>query len=83
MEHAGMVHALQEIRRQLKPDGVLINLLPVPEGSLIEVHQDGEILFAERRRETCSENVLQAEASLKQTFDRELFVLDQQERLSS
>jgi SAM-dependent methyltransferase len=57
MEHEGMVHALEEIRRLLKPDGILVNLLPVPEGSFIEVHYDGRILFAERKRETCSEDV--------------------------
>jgi SAM-dependent methyltransferase len=30
MEHRGMVHALQEIRRLLKPRGILIDIHPVP-----------------------------------------------------
>ena len=30
MEHESMVHALEEIRRTLKPNGILIDLRPVP-----------------------------------------------------
>ncbi|MFC2037021.1 hypothetical protein ACFLYD_03485 [Chloroflexota bacterium] len=72
-----MVHALEETRRLLKLDGVLVNILPVPEGYFIEVHHDGRILFAERKRETLSEDVLRAEAAIKQVLDRGLFVIDQ------
>jgi len=79
MEHEGMVHALQETRRLLKPGGVLVNILPVPEGYFIEVHHDGRILFSERKRETCSEDVLQAEAAIRQVLDHELFVIDQKD----
>ena len=71
-----MVHALEETRRLLKLDGVLVNILPVPEGYIIEVHHDGRILFAERKRETLSEDVLRAEAAIKQVLDRGLFVTD-------
>ena len=79
MEHEGMVHALEEIRRLLRPDGVLVNILPVPEGYFIEVHHDGRILFAERKRETLSEDVLRAEAAVKQVLDRGVFVIDQED----
>ena len=79
MDHEGMVHALEEIRRLLKPDGVMVNILPVPEGYFIEVHHDGRILFAERKRETLSEDVLRAEAAIKQVLDRGLFVIDQKD----
>ena len=71
-----MVHALEETRRLLKLDGVLINILPVPEGYFIEVHHDGRIHFAERKRETPSEDILRAEAAIKQALDRGLFVMD-------
>ncbi len=64
-----MVHALEEIRRLLNLDGVLINILPGPEGYFIEVHHDGRILFAERKRETFSEDVLQAKAAIQQVLD--------------
>jgi len=79
MAHEGMVHALEETQRLLKLDGVLVNIIPVPEGYFIEVHHDGRILFAERKRETCSEDVLQAEAAIKQTLDRGLFAIDKKE----
>ena len=79
MDHEGMVHALEETRRLLKLDGVMVNILPVPEGYFIEVHQDGRILFAERKRETLSEDVLRAEAAVKQVLDRGLFVIDQKD----
>ena len=72
-----MVHALEETQRLLKLDGDLVNILPVPEGYIIEVHHDGRILFAERKRENLSEDVLRAEAAIKEVLDRRLFVIDQ------
>ena len=60
MVHSGMVHALEEIHRLLKPDGMLINIHPVPEGYFIKVIQGDRTLFAERKRETCSEDVIHA-----------------------
>ena len=79
MDHEGMVHALEETRRLLKLDGVMVNILPVPEGYFIEVHHDGRILFAERKRETFSEDVLRAGAEIKRVLDRGLFVIDQKD----
>ena len=38
-----MVHALEEIHRLLKPSGELIDIHPVSEPSLIEIHQNGKI----------------------------------------
>jgi len=77
MAHEGMVHALEEIRHLLKLDGVLVNILPHPEGYFIEVHHNGRVLFSERKRETLSEAVLRAEAAIKQVLARGLFVIDQ------
>jgi len=37
MQHEGMVHALNEIRRVLAPNGILIDLRPMSEGRLVEV----------------------------------------------
>jgi hypothetical protein len=76
MDLAGMVHALVEIRRLLKPDGVLIDIHPIPEGYTIEVVQHGRILFAERKRETCSEDVVCAEEALAECVERNLFAVD-------
>lgn len=74
-----MVHALEETRRLLKFEGVMVNILPVAEGPFIEAHHDGKVLFSERKRETPSENVLRAEAAVQQVLDRGLFVMDREE----
>lgn len=74
-----MVHALQETWRLLKPDGVLVNILPVPEGYFIEVQYDGEIPFSERKRETLSEDVLRAETAINQVLDQGLFKKDKED----
>ena len=79
MAHEGMVHALEETRRLLKLDGVLVNIVPHPEGYFIEVHHDGRVLFSERKREALSEAVLRAEAAIKQVVDRGLFAIDQKD----
>lgn len=71
-----MVHALEEIHRLLKPGGILIDIHPVPEGYFIKALQGDRILFAERKRETCSEDVLHAEDALAETVERDLFAVD-------
>ncbi len=74
-----MVHALEEIRRVLRPGGILVDIQPAPESSFIEAHQGGKVLFAERKRETCNENDLHAEEALAQAIERELFIVDRRE----
>jgi SAM-dependent methyltransferase len=76
MAHEGMVHALEEIHRLLKPGGILIDIHPVPEGYFIKALQGDRILFAERRREPCSEDVLHAEDALAECVERNLFAVD-------
>jgi SAM-dependent methyltransferase len=46
MEHAGMVHALDEIRRTLKPNGILIDLRPVEDNWQVEIASQQGIQFA-------------------------------------
>jgi predicted RNase H-like HicB family nuclease len=43
MEYTGMVHALEEIHRLVKPTGILIDIHPVAEPSPIEIHQGEKI----------------------------------------
>ncbi len=43
MAYGGMVHALEEIHRLLKPTGRLIDIHPVPVPSPVEIHQGGQI----------------------------------------
>lgn len=42
-----MVHALEEIRRLLKPDGYLIDIHPIREAPLIKVSRGEKLLFVE------------------------------------
>jgi hypothetical protein len=73
-----MVHALEEIHRLLKSDGILIDIHPEPEGPIYKVFQGERILFSERKRETCSEDVLQAENALEISIQNNLYSVDQQ-----
>ena len=74
-----MVHALEQIRRLLKSDGVLVDILPAAEGEFIEVHHAGKVLFSESKRLAPSENVLRAEAAVEQVLDRGLFEIDRED----
>ena len=81
MAHAGMVHALETIHTLLKPDGALIDIHPVPEGYLIKVFQGGQTLFAERKRDTLSEDVLAAEEAIAIVLKRGLYTLEKAEEI--
>lgn len=76
MTHEGMVHALEEMRRLLKPDGILIDIHPIPEGAFIEVVQGDSRLFSERKRVSYSEDVIQAEKALEEVIARKLFAVE-------
>jgi len=78
MKHEGMVHALEEIHRLLKPGGRLIDIHPVLEVPLIKVFQGGRVLFAEPDPgyDNYKEDVRQAEDALAQIVRRRLFVIE-------
>jgi hypothetical protein len=77
MEHEGMVHALEEIRRLLRPEGTLIDIHPVSEAPLVEVHQSGRVTFAEPSPSyDYEEDLLHAEDALARTLERGVFVMD-------
>ena len=71
-----MVHALEQIRRLLKPEGRLVDIHPFQEGHFIEAYRDGELLFSERVREKDSEYVQHAEKALSQVVDRGMFEIE-------
>ena len=48
MEHASMVHALSEIRRTLKPDGILLDLRPVEDNWTVEIPSSSDLKIAGR-----------------------------------
>ena len=76
MKHEGMVHALEEIQRLLRPDGSLIDIHPVLEAPLIEAYQGGKVLFAEPVLFRDYEDDRQAEDALAQIVQRRLFVIE-------
>ncbi len=71
-----MVHALEEIHRLLNPDGLLVDIHPVPEFTFIRVYDNGEVLIEEPLVDTDDEDVIRAERALAKVADRGLFVVD-------
>ena len=69
-----MVHALEEIHRLLKPNGVLIDIHPVSEPSPIEIHQAGtvELVGLLSVRQWCFE-FEQADIALAEIIQRGMF----------
>src|SRR5919204_397683 len=47
MEHEGMVHALEEIHRLLRPAGTLIEIHPAIGSPFVEVRSGGNVAFSE------------------------------------
>ena len=76
MTSEGMVHALEQIHRLLKPAGVLVDIHPLAEAPLVEVHQGGRILFSELNPGDCAEECRQADAALAQAVQRRMFALE-------
>jgi hypothetical protein len=77
MEYGSMVHALEEIHRLLKPSGVLIDIHPVSEPSLIEIHQDGKIDLVGHLsvRQWCID-FEQADSALAEIVQRGLYLIE-------
>lgn len=75
-----MVHALEHIHRLLKPDGLLIDIHPLPEGALVTAYHGGSVIFSEREHDDESEDVLAAERALKEVLRRGLYVRERDEQ---
>jgi hypothetical protein len=76
MEYEGMVHALEDIHRLLRPGGDLIDIHPVLEAPLVEVYQGGKVIFTESWPDYSGEDYRQAEQALAQVVARRLFVIE-------
>jgi len=76
MKYEGMVHALEEIQRLLKPGGCLIDIHPVREAPLIKVYQEDRTLLAEPSPVYTDEDYRQADDALAQVVRRRLFVVE-------
>jgi hypothetical protein len=77
MEYGGMVHALEEIHRLLKPNGALIDIHPVSEPSSIEIRQAGKVDLVGLLsvRQWCFE-FDQADIALAGVTQRGMFILE-------
>ena len=72
-----MVHALEEIRRLLRPGSSLIDIHPVLEAPLVKVYQGDRVWFSEPSPGyDYEEDMRQAEAALAQVVQRGLFVTE-------
>ena len=72
-----MVHALEEIHRLLKPNGVLVDIHPVSEPSSIEIHQAGKVDLVGQLsvRQWCFE-FEQADLALAEITQRGMFIME-------
>src|SRR5438034_1044458 len=77
MDRAGMVHALEEIHRIVRPDGVLIEIHPVPEAPAIEIRSGGDLAFRESDPSyDYEDDLLHAERTAREMVRRGRFSLD-------
>jgi hypothetical protein len=76
METAGMVHALEEIHRLLRPDGCLIDIHPFSDQATIEVHQGRAVAFAVTLPAFSADAIRDAEDALAQVGERRLLRLE-------
>lgn len=81
MKHEGMVHALEEIHRLLRPTGTLIEIHPALEIPFAEVRSNGELLFSERDPGfDYGDDLQHAEDAVTAVVDRGVFVLEESRR---
>ena len=79
-----MVHALEEIRRLLKPTGILIDIHPVAEPSPIEIHLGEKIerIGDLSVRQWCSD-YQHADEALTEIKQRGLFMVEREGMFNS
>ena len=81
MEPEGMVHALEEIHRVIRPAGTLIEIHPALEFPFLEVRSNGELFFKENDPGfDWEEDSRHAEAAVATVVGRGLFVLEERRR---
>jgi SAM-dependent methyltransferase len=76
MEHEGMVHALEEIHRLLRPGGMLIDIHPQQEAPLLKVVRSGRLLFSEPVPGHDAEDYRRADEAVARVVRRGLFALE-------
>jgi hypothetical protein len=84
MEHASMVHALDEIRRTLKPNSTLIDLRPVEDNWTVEIPSSSGLQIAGRMNDMpigIADDAA-AFAAMKDVESRGWFVREQEEEFA-
>jgi hypothetical protein len=76
MDWEGMVHALEEIHRLLKPEGYLVDLHPFPEAPILEVYYEGRALLSEEFPSQSAEAYRQADRAIELIVQRHLFAVE-------
>ena len=80
MHYEGMVHALEEIHRLLKPTGRLIDIHPVAVSPRVEINEAGKIHLAGYLSvHQWFTDFLQADNALEEIIRRGLFSIEQEE----
>src|ERR671918_1380697 len=81
MEPQGMVHALEELHRLLRPAGTLIEIHPALEFPLLEVSSNGEVSFSEEDPGfDYEDDSRHAEEAVAVVVGRGVFTLDESRR---
>jgi hypothetical protein len=81
MPHEGMVHALEETHRLLRPTGRLIEIHPAREVPFVMVRTDGRVTFIEPDPGyDYADDLERAEEAVATVVDRGMFVLDHSRR---
>jgi hypothetical protein len=82
MQHEGMVHALEEIHRLLKPAGTLIEIHPAVDAPpFVQVTSNGQLFFSEEDPVfDYEEDLRQADAAVESVLDRGMFLFEDRRR---
>jgi hypothetical protein len=76
MKPEGMVDALTQMHRLLEPRGLLLDIHPVPEPLLWEVHKDGALVFSAPDPDFSGDAYRTAQDALDDVVRRGLFVVE-------
>jgi hypothetical protein len=73
MQPEGMVHALEQVHRLLVPGGSLIDIHPALGPLVVEIHQQGKLVFAQPDPEDWSSDYRKADEAVAEILRKGLF----------
>jgi hypothetical protein len=77
MDWEGMVHALADSHRLLKPAGLLVDIHPLPDPPVLAVNREGECVFSEICPSQGAEAYRQADQAIDDAVQRQQFAREQ------